>query len=67
MRYFEFVHNLGIHSWDIPELIVAVILVVMILVHRHNQKKREKDFEEELDQKIQDLREELDKKPEQEV
>ena len=63
MRYFEFVHNLGIHSWDIPALIVAVILVVMILVHRHNQKKREKDFEEELDQKIQDLREELDKKP----
>ena len=61
MRYFEFVHNLGIHSWDIPALIVAVILVVMILVHRHNQKKREKDFEEELDQKIQDLREELDK------
>ena len=63
MRYFEFVHNLGIHSWDIP----ALILVVMILVHRHNQKKREKDFEEELDQKIQDLREELDKKPAQEV
>lgn len=51
MRYFEFVHNLGIHSWDIPALIVAVILVVMILVHRHNQKKREKDFEEELDKK----------------
>ena len=67
MRYFEFVHNLGIHSWDIPALIVAVILVVMILVHRHNQKKREKDFEEVLDQKIQDLREELDKKPAQEV
>lgn len=67
MRYFEFVHNLGIHSWDIPALIVAVSLVVMILVHRHNQKKREKDFEEELDQKIQDLREELDKKPAQEV
>ena len=67
MRYFEFVHNLGIHSWDIPALIVAVILVVMILVHRHNQTKREKDFEEELDQKIQDLREELDKKPSQEV
>lgn len=67
MRYFEFVHNLGIHSRDIPALIVAVILVVMILVHRHNQKKREKDFEEELDQKIQDLREELDKTPAQEV
>ncbi len=67
MRYFEFVHNLGIHSWDIPALVVAVILVVMILVRRHNQKKRVEDFEEELDQKIQDLREELDKTPAQEV
>ena len=36
MRYYEFVHNLGIHSWDIPALIVAVILVVMILVHHRN-------------------------------
>ena len=41
MRYYEFVHNLGIHSWDIPALIVAVILVVMILVHHRNQKKQE--------------------------
>lgn len=67
MRYFEFVHNMGIHSWDIPALIVAVILIIMILVHRHNQKKRLKDFEEELDQKIQDLREEMNETPAQEV
>lgn len=67
MRYFEFVHNMGIHSWDIPALIVAVILIVMILVHRHNQKKRLNDFEEELDQKIQDLREEMNETPAQEV
>ena len=46
MRYYEFVHNLGIHSWDIPALIVAVILVVMILVHHRNQKKRLNDFED---------------------
>ena len=24
MRYFEFVHNLGMHSWDIPALVVAI-------------------------------------------
>ena len=48
MRYYEFVHNLGIHSWDIPALIVAVILVVMILVHHRNQKKRLNDFEDDL-------------------
>ena len=28
MRYFEFVHNLGTHSWDIPTLIVVVILII---------------------------------------
>lgn len=59
MRYYEFVHNLGIHSWDIPALIVAVILVVMILVHHRNQKKRLNDFEDDLDQKIQEIREEM--------
>ena len=58
MRYFEFVHNLGLHSWDIPALVVTIILVVMILVHHRNQKKRNKDFEEELDKKIQEIREE---------
>ena len=59
MRYYEFVHNLGIHSWDIPALIVAVILVVMILVHHRNQKKRLNDFEDDLDQEIQEIREEM--------
>lgn len=59
MRYYEFVHNLGIHSWDIPALIVAVILVIMILVHHRNQKKRLNDFEDDLDQKIQEIREEM--------
>ena len=38
MGYFEFVHNLGIHSWDIPALIALVILVIMIIVHHHNKK-----------------------------
>ena len=59
MRYFEFVHNLGTHSWDIPTLIVVVILIIMILVHHTNQKKRQNDFEEELDKKIQEIREEM--------
>lgn len=57
MRYFEFVHNLGTHSWDIPTLIVVVILIIMILVHHTNQEKRQNDFEEELDKKIQEIRE----------
>lgn len=57
MRYFEIVHSLGMHSWDIPALVAAVILIVMILVHHTNQKNREKDFEEELDKKVQEVRE----------
>lgn len=58
MRYFEFVHNLGIHTWDLPALVALVILVIMILVHHNNQKKRDDDFEKELDEKIQEIREE---------
>lgn len=57
MGYFEFVHNLVIHSWDIPALIALVILVIMIIVHHNNQKKRDDDFEKDLDDKIQEIRE----------
>ena len=57
MRYFEIVHSLGMHSWDIPALVAVVILIVMILVHHTNQKNREKDFEDELDKKVQEVRE----------
>ena len=64
MRYFEFVHNLGTHSWDIPTLIVVVILIIMILVHHTNQKKRQNDFEEEMDKKIQEIREGNDRRRE---
>lgn len=55
MAYFEFVHNLGIHSWDIPALIV---MIVMIFVHHSNQKNRADEFEKDLDKKIQEIREE---------
>ena len=57
MRYYEIVHVLGIHSWDIPALITLVILIVVVLGHHHNQKKRQKEFEEELEKKIQEIRE----------
>lgn len=36
MRYFKFVHSLGLHAWDIPALVVLVILVIMIIVHHNN-------------------------------
>ena len=58
MAYFEFVHNLGIHSWDIPALIALIVMIVMIFVHRSNKKNREEEFEKDLDKKIQEIREE---------
>ena len=58
MAYFEFVHNLGIHSWDIPALIALIVMIVMIFVHRSNQKNRADEFEKDLDKKIQEIREE---------
>ena len=58
MRYFEFVHNLGIHSWDIPALIVAVILVVMInVIVRKFGKKNKSEVA------IYDEKEKKEKKP----
>lgn len=65
MRYFEFVHGLGIHAWDIPALVALVILVIMIIVHHNNQKKRDDDFEKELDEKIQEIREEQNSEEDQ--
>ena len=55
MRYFEFVHNLGLHAWDIPALVALVILVIMIIVHHNNQKKRDYDFEKDLEDQLDDL------------
>ena len=56
MKYYEFVHSLGLHSWDIPALIVVLIIVIVGLVHTRNQKKREKDFEEERAKKLEELK-----------
>ena len=40
--------SFGFCAWDIPALIVLLAMVVIFIVHRHNQKKREKEFEQEL-------------------
>ena len=47
---YEFVHEtLNMCFWTLPALITGVVMVVMGLVHGHNQKKREKDFEEQME------------------
>ena len=44
---FEYT-SLGFCAWDIPALIVLIVIVVIFAVHRNNQKKREKEFEDRL-------------------
>lgn len=51
-------HTLGIHLWDLPALLVAVITVVVLIVHTRNQKKREDDFNEERKDKLEEINKE---------
>lgn len=49
VELYTFVHEvLRICFWTLPALIVGVVMLVMALVHNRNQKKREKEFEEEM-------------------
>ena len=58
-NFDQFVHNsLGLCFWELPALLIGVIMIVMLAVHKHNQKKREKDFEDELEEKIKAFKEE---------
>lgn len=56
MQFYEFVHSIGIHLWEIPALIAALAMIVVGLVHWRNQSKREKDFEKELEESRQQMR-----------
>ena len=59
MQLYEFAHNLGVHVWEIPSLVVILVMAIMGIVHWRNQKKRDSDFQDELDEKIQEIREAL--------
>lgn len=39
---------LGFCWWDIPALIVLIVVIVGFAVKRHNMKKEEKDLEDQL-------------------
>lgn len=54
-----FVHNsLNLHFWDLPTLLVGAVMIVMVVVHIHNQKKREKNFDEERKEKLEAMQKE---------
>lgn len=49
MLEYMFSHSFfGLCAWDLPALIVLIVMVVVFVGHRHNMKKREDEFEDEL-------------------
>lgn len=56
-NFYQFVHSsLGICFWELPALLVGIIMIIVAVVHSHNQKNREDDFEEERNEKLEALR-----------
>lgn len=55
-----FVHNsLGLHFWDLPALLTGVVMIIMLIVHTHNQRKREKKFDEARKEKLEAMQQEF--------
>lgn len=50
MLEYMFSHSFwGLCAWDLPALIVLVFILAVFVIHRRNMKKREDEFEEELE------------------
>ncbi len=55
-NFYQFAHNsIGVHFWDLPALITTVALIVVLLVHSHNQKKRDDNFDKERNKRLETL------------
>lgn len=53
MLEYMFSHSvLGLCAWDLPALIVLIVMIVIFAGHRHKMKKRENEFEDELAEKL---------------
>lgn len=53
MLEYMFSHSvLGLCAWDLPALILLVTMAVVFFVHRHKQKKRESEFEDQLSEML---------------
>ena len=50
---FQFIYNIAnhstIHMWDILCIVLLLIMLIIAGVHMYKQKKREDEFEEELE------------------
>lgn len=53
---YTFDHNvLHICFWTLPMIILGVIMIVMAVVHKRNQDKREEEFNQQMEEKINGL------------
>ncbi|MBD5455309.1 MAG: hypothetical protein HDR23_02340 [Lachnospiraceae bacterium] len=60
MNLYNFTHNsLGMHFWELPALLTGVIVLVELGVHSYKQKKREKKFKEEREEKLETIQQEV--------
>ena len=50
-RLYEFAHSVGIHFWDIPSILVLLIIAVIGVVHTICQKQREEDFQDKSEER----------------
>lgn len=51
---FETLHqNMGMHFWDLPAIIAGVVLIIMLVVHNLNQKKRENRYDKKRSEKLE--------------
>ncbi len=54
---YHYIHNnLGLHFWDVPAILVGVILIIMLIVHVFNQKRRDKKYEKAREEKLEEIR-----------
>ncbi len=53
MNLFESVHGLGMHFWEIPALIAGAVVLVELIVHSHNQKKRDDRSDKERTERLE--------------
>lgn len=64
MNLFNFIHNsIGLHFWDAAALLVGVILLVEVIVHSYNQKKREDKFDDKRTEELETMQKKATGRP----
>lgn len=49
-NFYMYLHNtLHLCFWEFTALLLGALMIIMIIVHRHNQKKREQEFIKEFE------------------